>query len=149
MDDQFSYNPSKVAQAVLNELASQSGLSQTEIAFLLGVDPSNLDQQAQDELSDLGQEFGHLLTSVLRHGLAIFDQKITPFIKWLKTPHPELACPQTGFFPEWPATPPPPLEEMTSFKPYDLMAYAIQRDGNPCSRRPLTRSGHTPRPFRY
>lgn len=128
MNDQFSYSSLKVKRAVLDELASQSSLSQTEIALLLGIDKSSVDQQVQEEHSDLDQDYRHLLSSVLRNGLAIFDQKITPFIKWLKTPHHELACPQTGFFTEWPSTPPPPMDKMTAFEPFDLVAYVQLRD---------------------
>ena len=127
MDNQFNYSSSIVERIVLNELVAQSGLSPADIAPLLGVPETEIGQQNPDQFSNLDPKYTQLVAGVIRHGLSVFDQHVRSLIKWLRTPHPELACPQTGFFPKWPATPPPPLDEMTSSQPYDLVAYARRR----------------------
>ena len=127
VDNQFDYSSSIVERIVLNELVAQSGLSPAEIAPLLGVTEVEIDPQNPGQLPNLDPNHTQLVAGVIRHGLAVFDQHVRSLIKWLRTPHPELACPQTGFFPKWPATPPPPLDDMTSSQPYDLVAYARRR----------------------
>lgn len=128
MADQSTNYPSRVERAVLDELATQSGLPPAEIASLLRLNQADLGQRVQDPFTELDQGHLNLLAGLFRHGLAVFDQHIASFTKWLQTPHPELACDQTGFPTLEPITPPLPLEEMGSIKRFDLMAYSAQSD---------------------
>lgn len=118
----------KVSRRLVDEVAALSGLSKKDIAALIGLTERAIFKTPNSDFSVLISEHLLLLKQVFTHGLAVFDQNKKAFTKWLKTPLPELVSPLTGFFPEWPATPPPPLEQMGANKPYELMVYSIQRD---------------------
>lgn len=118
----------RVSKSLVDEVAELSGLSKREIAFLIGLTERSLYKTPKSDFPILISEHLLLLKGLFERGLIIFDQNKKALTKWLKTPLPELASPLTGFVPEWPSTPPPPLEQMGASKPYDLMAYSVQRD---------------------
>ena len=121
----------KVSRNLVDEVSQLSGLSKREIASLIGLTERSLYKTPNSEFSVLISEHLLLLRNLFEHGLTFFDQNKKSLTKWLKMPLPELASPETGFFPVWPATPPPPLDKMTAFEPFDLTAYAAKRDQQP------------------
>lgn len=118
----------KAPRGLVDEVTALSGLTKKEIASLIGLTERTLFKTPKSDFSILISEHLLLLKNVFEHGLAVFDQNKKALAKWLKMPLPELASPETGFFPVWPATPPPPLDEMTAFEPFDLIAHAVGRD---------------------
>lgn len=133
----------KVSRGLVDEVAALSGLTKKEIASLIGLTERTLFKTPKSDFSILVSEHLLLLKQLFNHGLAVFDHRKKTLTKWLRTPLPELASPQTGFFPVWPPTPPPPLEQMTAREPYDLMAYSIQQD----KQTDLTESMDEQRPY--
>lgn len=116
----------KVSRGLVDEVAALSGLTKREIASLIGLTERALFKTPKRDFSILVSEHLLLLKQLFNHGLAVFDHRKKAFTSWLRTPLAELASPQTGFFPVWPPTPPPPLERMTAREPYDLMTRPIQ-----------------------
>ena len=138
----------KVSTNLVEEVSQLSGLSKGEIASLIGQTERSLSKTPHGAFSTLISEHLLLLRNLFEHGLAFFDQNKKSLTKWLKTPLPELASPETGFFPVWPATPPPPLDQMTAFEPFDLTAYAARRDQQPAPDQGQSAEKHPyPTPF--
>ena len=127
-DDIIRQAQAKVSYQLVEELVTLTELSQAELLSLLGLSDHELVNLPNGECSILLSEHLLLLRSLFRHGLAVFAHSKAALTKWLKTSLPELAQAETGFFPVWPATPPPPLEQMTAFEPFDLVTYARQRE---------------------
>lgn len=121
----------KVSRGLVDEVSALSGLTKKEIASLIGLTERALFKTPKSDFSILVSEHLLLLKQLFNHGLAVFDHRKKALTNWLRTPLPELASPQTGFFPVSPPTPPPPLEQMTAREPYDLMAYSIQHNKQP------------------
>ena len=118
----------RVSRGLVDEAAVLSGLSKKDIAALIGLTERALFKSTQSDFSILISEHLLLLKQVFSHGLTIFDHNKKAFAKWLRTPLPELATPQTGYFPTPLPTSPRPLTEMSSTKgPYDLIEAANQR----------------------
>lgn len=118
----------KVSRSLVDEVSVLSGLTKKEIASLIGLTERALFKTPKSDFSILVSEHLLLLKQLFNHGLAVFDNRKKVLTKWLRTPLPELASPQTGFFPVSPPMPPPPLEQMTAREPYDLMAYSIRQN---------------------
>ncbi len=123
----------KVSRDLVDEVASLSGLSKKEIASLIGLTERAIFKTTKGEFSILISEHLILLRALFQHGLAVFDQNKKAFTQWLRTPLPELASSQTGYFPVTPSASPKPLAEMsTKAGPYDLMEAArIRNEQNP------------------
>lgn len=118
----------KVSRGLADEVAALSGLSKKEIAALIGLTERALFKPTRSDFSVLISEHLLLLKQVFSHGLTVFDHNQRAFVQWLRTPLPELATPQTGYFPTTRPAPPRPLAEIsTTTEPYDLIEAANQR----------------------
>lgn len=119
----------KVSRDLVDEVAVLSGLSKKEIASLIGLTERAIFKTTKGEFSILISEHLILLRDLFEHGLFVFDQNKKVFTQWLRTPLPELATPQTGYFPASSSTSPKPLAEMsTKAGPYDLMETTRKRN---------------------
>lgn len=127
-DDIIRQAQAKVSHQLIEELVTLTELSKLDLLSLIGFDDQELVNTSEGKFSILISEHLLLLSRLFHHGLAVFGHNKMALTKWLTTSLPELALPETGFFPVWPATPPPPLEEMTAFEPFDLTAFAHQRE---------------------
>ena len=148
MDNIIPLAQAKVSRQLVEELLTLTHLSKAELLSLLGLSEPAFDQHPDETFSILLSEHLLLLSGLFKHGLAVFAHSKAALTKWLKTPLPELAQAETGFFPLWPATPPPPLEQMTAFEAFDLVAYARQREEqarlNPANEQANTRPYPSP-----
>ena len=115
----------QVARSVVDELATLSGLSKKEVAALIGLSERAIFKTTAGVFSVLISEHLLRLNQVFGHGLAVFDQNKKNLVRWLRTPLPELAAPETGFYPRA-SPPPPPLAQMsTKSGPYSLVEAAV------------------------
>ena len=118
----------KVSRGLVDEVAALSGLTKKEIASLIGITERALFKTTKSDFSILISEHLLLLKQVFIHGLAVFDHNKKTFAQWLRTPLPELASPQTGYFPPTPSPPPQSLAQMSTREgPYDLVEASNQR----------------------
>ena len=138
----------KVSRRLVDELAGQSGLTKKEIASLIGLTERAIFKTTTGEFSVLISEHLLLLKQLFSHGLAVFDQNKKAFTKWLRTPLPELASLQTGYYYVLPRNSTPLLNKMSSKDgPYDLMAASIKRDEEDSKRGLASEKRLYPTPF--
>ncbi|KAA0990579.1 type II RES/Xre toxin-antitoxin system antitoxin [Dyadobacter aurulentus] len=80
-----------VSRATADEVSDLVGLTDNEIAYILGMTPRNLHRiQADKKLSTDASERLLLLRNVLNHALDTFEGKSNTVKNWLRTPLSEL-----------------------------------------------------------
>ena len=75
----------------VDEVAALAGLADVELARIMNMSVRNLHRlRAEDKLARDASERLLLLTNLLRHGLAVFDDDAQTLAEWLRSPIREL-----------------------------------------------------------
>ena len=80
-----------VLRAFADEVAALAGLTDKEMAYILGMTPRNLHRLTPDQrFGTVASERLLLLKNILLHALDTFDQKPNIVLQWLRSPIREL-----------------------------------------------------------